>query len=123
MGPKSQPYGRFALGFNHAEGKDTLFFDIDDDFFYSDKLSNRLVSVRVVYYDEGEGPWALKYHADDNSEKTAFQVTNTNTGLWKEKIIHISDGLFSNGCKKSADLMLVNTDNYDDIFHMVEISH
>jgi len=122
VGPKSQPYGRFARGFNHAEGKDTLFFDIDDDFFSNNKVNSCEVTVRVVYYDEGEGSWALKYHASGNTEKTAFTVTKTNTGQRKEKIISVSDGVFSNGCKRNADLMLVNADNHDDIFHMVEIN-
>jgi hypothetical protein len=122
VGPKSQPYGRFARGFNHEEGKDTLFFDIDDEFFSDNKLNNCEVTVRVVYFDEGEGSWALKYHASDDTEKTAYTLTKTNTGQWKEKSITISDGMFSNGCKKNADLMLVNTDNQNDIFHMVEIN-
>jgi hypothetical protein len=30
--------------------------------------------------------------------------------------------MFSNGCKKNADLMLINTDSHDDIFHMTEIN-
>jgi len=57
-----------------------------------------------------------------NVEKTAFTVTKTNTAKWKEKTITIQDGMFSNGCLKSADLMLVNTDNHNDIFHMIEIN-
>ena len=33
VGPKDQPYGRFARGFNEAKGKAALCFDIDDAFF------------------------------------------------------------------------------------------
>jgi hypothetical protein len=122
VGSKSQPYGRFARGFNYAEGKNTLFFDIDDEFFSGGKLARYEVNVRIVYFDKGEGTWALKYHAAGNTEKIAFTVTKTNTGQWKEKTISISDGMFSNGCKNNADLILINTDSHDDIFHMVEIN-
>ena len=88
------------------------------DFF----SSNTEVTVRVVYYDEGEGSWALVYHASGDTEKTAYTLTKTNTAQWKEKVITISDGMFTNGLDKNADLMLVNTDSNDDIFHMVEIN-
>lgn len=122
VGPKSQPYGRFARGFNHAEGKNTLFFDIDDDFFSNNPSDSLKITLRVVYYDKGEGSWALKYHASGDKEKTAFTLKKTNTGKWKHKIVNIPDGMFSNGCENNADLMLVNTDNEDDIFHMLEIN-
>jgi hypothetical protein len=122
VGSKNQPYGRFARGFNNAQNKNTLYFDIDDVFFCGNALGGRYdVKVRVVYFDKGEGSWALKYHATGNAEKTAYTLTKTNSGQWKEKIVSISDGQFSNGGPRSADLMLVNTDSEDDIFHMVEI--
>ena len=34
----------------------------------------------------------------------------------------ISDGEFSNGARFGSDLILVNTDNEDDTFHMIEIN-
>ena len=122
VGSKEQPYGRFARGFHHEEGKDTLFFDIDDEFFGDNRQISHKVTIRVVYFDKGNGTWALKYHATGNIEKTAFELTKANSGLWKEKNITISDGQFSNGCIRNADFMLVNTDINNDIFHMVEIT-
>lgn len=33
VGSKSEPYGRFARGFQHDQGKDQMFFDVDDRMF------------------------------------------------------------------------------------------
>ncbi len=123
VGSKSQPYGRFARGFNHAEGKNGLYFNIDDEFFCHNALDAQYdISVRVVYFDKGSGSWALKYHGVNNPEAIAYTLKKTNTGQWKEKTVTISDGMFANGGRFGSDLMLVNTDSEDDIFHMVEIN-
>jgi hypothetical protein len=123
VGPKSQPYGRFARGFNHSQGKDALLFDIDDTFFEDNALNGEYdVTVRIVYYDGGEGSWALKYDAVDNPQKTALVIQKENTECWREKTVIISDGMFTNRGPRGADLMLINTDAQDDIFHMIEIT-
>lgn len=123
VGPKSQPYGRFARGFNQAKGKNSLYFDLDDMFFEGGSINAEYdVTVRIVYYDVGEGSWALKYDAVNDTEKTAMVVHKENTRLWKEKSIILSDGMFANRGPRNADLMLVNTDDQDDIFHMIEIT-
>ena len=53
---------------------------------------------------------------------TALRVRKTNTGRWLERTVEISDGYFGNRCPRKSDLMLVNTDAEDDIFHMVEMT-
>jgi len=123
VGSKNEPYGRFARGFNHRQGKDAMYFNIDDGFFFDQALNGQYeVKVRVVYFDQGTGSWALKYDAVRDAQKTAFTVTKTNSGQWKERIITISDGYFGNRCPNSTDLMLANTDNEDDVFHMLELT-
>src|SRR5262249_9422991 len=34
QGPIEQMYGRFARRFDHASGRDAMYFDIDDQFFF-----------------------------------------------------------------------------------------
>jgi hypothetical protein len=123
VGSKNEPYGRFARSFDHASGKDIMYFNIDDGFFFDKPLAAQYpVTVRVVYYDKGTGSWALQYDAVGNPQKTAFSVKKTDTGKWKEQIIELSDANLGNKCPNGTDIMLVNTDTEDDIFHLVEIT-
>jgi hypothetical protein len=55
-------------------------------------------------------------------QKTAYSVTKTNTGLWQEKIVTLDDAYFGNRGARGADMMLVNTDAEDDIFHIIELT-
>ena len=123
VGPKDQPYGLFARGFNHAAGKDAMYFDVDDGFFFDKPLGGAYpVKVRIVYFDKGTGNWELQYDAATGPSKTALRVEKTNTGRWLEKTVEINDGYFGNRCPRKSDLMLVNTDAEDDVFHMVELT-
>jgi hypothetical protein len=76
----------------------------------------------VVYLDQGTGRWALTYDAIDNTEKIAVVVTKANTGRWKEQMITVTDGYFGNRGQNQADLALVNLDDEDDTFHMIELT-
>lgn len=123
VGPKSQPYGRFARGFDAANGKNTMYFDVVDRFFGGKPLDGDYpVQVRVVYFDAGHGSWALMYDGRNNREETAFEVQKKDTGQWKEASVKISDGFFGNRCPHGTDLMLVNTSKDDTLFHMLEVS-
>ena len=123
VGSKDQPYGRFARRFDHASGKDAMFFDIDDAFFNGSPLKGAYeVQVRVVYFDEGRGTWALRYDALTDPAKTAIKVHNTGSGLWKEATVMLKDANFGNRCPHGTDLMLVSLDQNDVAFHMVEIT-
>jgi len=123
QGSKDQPYGRFARGFRYAAGKNDMDFDIDDDFFFDQPLDGEYaVTVNVIYLDEGTGTWALDYDAQGNPAKRACTVTKTGSGQWKTKSVVLTDAYFGNRCPHGTDLMLVNTDDKDDIFHIVEIT-
>lgn len=123
VGPKEQPYGRFARRFDHASGKDAMYFNLEDGFFGNAPLKGAYpVEVRVVYFDEGRGSWALKYDAVSNPQKTAVEVRKTASGQWKEISVTLADANFGNRCPHGTDLMLVNLDREDDTFHMVEIT-
>ncbi len=122
VGSKSEPYGRFARGFCHAEGKNAMFFRIEHGFFTHDVApGNRKVVVRVVYFDRGRGQWALRYDGGETTPKTALVVTNSDSGQWKQALATIDDGRFAGGCPHQTDLMLVNLDEEDDVFHMIEL--
>jgi hypothetical protein len=104
---------------------------IDNRFFGGQPLNAGYpVTFRVVYLDQGTGSFALKYDAVGDAQKTAFTVTKTNSGQWKEKLVTVSDGyLFnritvpsSSAAGATADLLLVNTDAEDDTFHMIEVT-
>lgn len=124
VGSKNQMYGRFARRFDNASGKDNMYFDIDDRFFFNQPLNSQYpVKVRVVYFDQGTGKWSLKYDGQaGNCSQTALTVTKTGSETWKEKIINIPDGYFMNRCPNNTDLVLSSLDNEDDIFHMIEIT-
>ncbi len=123
QGPKDQPYGRFARGFDVSSGKNAMYFDIADRFFSGQPLNARYpVTVRVVYLDSGRGSWALKYDAAGDKEKTALAVRNTATGRWKEAKAVLKDAYFGHRCPHSADLMLLNTSRENTLFHLVEVS-
>ena len=121
---KSTPvYARFARGFDNANGKNNMYFNINDKFFSNAALNGAYpVTVRVVYYNNGTGQWALKYDAVGNSQKTAYTVTKSNSGTWKEKSVTLNDAYFGNRCPNNSDLMLTSVDNNDDIFHMIELT-
>jgi hypothetical protein len=100
-----------------------MYFDLDDEFFHGEALGGRYeVKVRVVYFDQGRASWALKYDAVGDPQKTAFTLTKTGSDRWQEKTVTITDGNFFNGGPRNADLVLVNTDDEDDIFHMIEVT-
>lgn len=123
QGPKDQPYGRFARGFDVKSGKNAMYFDIVDRFFEDKPLAARYpVTVRVIYLDRGTGSWALKYDAADNPQKTALEVRKTNSGRWKEATAVLRDAQFANRCPHDTDLILFNTSAEDTLFHLVEIT-
>jgi len=122
VGSSNQPYGRFARGFNHAKGWDTMWFDLDDGFFTARPAAGHTINVRVVYFDQGTGKWQLRYDAVDDPGKTACTVTKTDSGLWKEKTLTLRDAYLGNRCPNRTDFMLVSADDKDDIFHMLEIT-
>jgi hypothetical protein len=111
-------YSRFARAFDSNSGKDTMYFDIEDKFF-SGKIDP--ITIHIVYYDIGGG-WELHYDALDQSQKVALALENGNSKSWKEVTVSLSDGYFRNRCPRRADLLLVNNDDKDNIFHMIEIS-
>jgi hypothetical protein len=123
VGPLTQPYGRYARGFNIGKGMNRMYFNVDNTMFDTSGLAGKeQIQVRVVYFDKGVGAWALHYDATGNADKQAYLMTNTNTNTWKEKTATITDANFNNRGPLKSDISLVNTDSIDEIFHMIEIT-
>jgi hypothetical protein len=114
----SHPFDRFGRRFDHANGKDAMYFDINDSLVTS--LGQR-VELTVIYRDKGTGQFALLYDAVTNSQKTAFTVTKSNSLTWKTNTVVVTDWAFANRGPKGADLVLTNLGTEDTIFHSVEL--
>ncbi len=114
----SHPFDRFARGFDHANGKDVMAFDLHDKLLPS---PGQPVQLSVTYLNRGTGQFALRYDAAGDSQKTAFTVTKTNQGDWVTRSVVVTDWVFKNRGLGGGDLTLVNTDAEDDIFHGLEV--
>ena len=115
-------YGRFARGFEPESGKDTMFFDLDDNFFGGPPLNgSENIQVQVIYRNSDAGSWELQYDAMDGTMKTALSVTNTGIGDWKTKTVILSDAFLGNRGSRGSDFMLVNTEGTNCRFHMITI--
>jgi hypothetical protein len=119
VGDPEQPYGRFARSTDRAAGMDTLYFDLNDQF--ADSLQGGVL-IRVVYFDEGNGSWALEYDGRDNSAQMALVVQKTDSGRWRERTIEIRADGFRNRGPRGADLVLRNIGQDDTKFHLLEVT-
>ncbi len=119
---QAQPYGRFCRGFDIQNGKNAMYFDVNDEYFEHNRTEgDGNLTVKIIYYAEDNGSWELKYHAQDGSMKTAISVTNSGSG-WQTAVVDITDALLNNGDPiKGADLVLNNTGGTNCRFHLVEL--
>ena len=116
----SSIYSRFARGFEHASGKDAMYFKLHDGF--SKDKQPKVMSITVVWYDAQEGStWKLDYDAGAPTMKTALSVTGKGDKQWHHEVVTLNDAVFNRGGTKGADLALVNTDDKDDIFSLIEV--
>ena len=121
VGPLNQPYGRYARAFENASSRNRMYFDLNNEFL--PKTSKfKSVIVKIIYLDKGTGKFSFRYDAVTNPDKTALVVTKTNSGKWVSKSITIADGEFANKGPRNSDFSLVNEDNEDDVFHLIEIT-
>jgi hypothetical protein len=119
LSTSSHPYDRFARSFDNASGRNTMYFNIDDLLMTS---PGQAVTLAVTYLDAGTGQFELQYDAKSSNRKSAFLVTKSNSNTWKTESVTINDWVFGNNGPNGADLILVNVDTEDDIFHMLEIT-
>ncbi len=120
VGPKNQPYGRFARGFDVKNGKNEMYFALNKNFFAKNK--DKVVKVRVVYFDEGQGKWSLNYVDKNGKVQKAIEVKNKKSNKWKEVEVTINDAAFIANGPKGSDLILRNESQEDTKFHMIELT-
>ncbi len=116
----SSIYSRFARGFEHASGKDAMYFKLHEGF--SQGTEPKVMTITVVWYDATAGSsWKLAYDAGQAEMKTGLVVTGKGDKQWHHEVVTLNDAVFRQGGTKGADLALVNTDATDDIFSLVEV--
>ena len=116
----SSIYDRFARSFEHASAKDAMFFKLHEGF--SQDAKPKVMSVNIVWFDKQAGSsWKLDYDGGGKTMKTALTVTGKGDQKWHHETVTIKDAVFRYGGQKGSDLAIVNTDDKDDIFSIIEV--
>jgi hypothetical protein len=116
----SSIYSRFARGFEHASGKDAMYFKLHDRF--SKDNQPKVMTIHVVWYDGQQGStWRLDYDAGTPTMKTALSISGTGDQKWHDETVTLNDAVLHHGGTKGSDLALVNTDDKDDVFSILEV--
>ncbi len=116
----SSIYSRFARGFEHASGKDAMYFKLHDGFSEGNGL--KIMTIMVVWYDGKQGStWKLVYDAGKADMKTALSVVGKGDKQWHHEKVTVEDAVLSHSGIKGSDFALLNTDTKDDIFSLIEV--
>jgi hypothetical protein len=118
VGPGTQPYGRFARGFDAKNGMTEMSFALDKNFFKG-SASPQQVAIRVIYLDKGTGSWDLNYF-DGSAKKEAYKITCTNSGNWITKTV-IIDAVFTAKLEHSCDVSIKYLSGDNTIFNSIEV--
>jgi len=121
VGPKDQPYGKFARGFEHKSGKDALYFGFHKEFFKQDGQPVGPLTFRVVWLDNTTGSWGFSYDAGKGNFKSAKTFVGQGTGRWRDETFTITDAVMNHNGSQGADIALVNLDDKDKLFHLIEV--
>lgn len=118
--PTSSIYARFARAFEHSSGKNGMYFKLSDGF--SRKTKPQTMTVTVVWYDNNKGStWKLDYDAGEEAMKTALTVTGNGDKQWHHQTVTLEDAVLRQGGINGSDLALINTDDKDDVFSLIEV--
>jgi len=80
------------------------------------------VTVRIIWYDEHAGStWKLVYDAGEPEMKTARMFTARGLHQWRTETVHLTDAVLDHGGDRGSDFALINTDDIDDVFSLVEL--
>jgi hypothetical protein len=116
----SSIYSRFARSFEHASGKDAMYFKLHEGF--SQGSEPKVMTITIVWYDKTAGStWKLDYDAAQAAMKTALTVTGKGDQQWHHEVVTLNDAVFHHGGTKGSDLALLNADDKDDIFSLIEV--
>ena len=113
----SSKYDRFARSFENSTGKNSMYFQLHNEF----PASNKILKFTIIWLDKTAGStWAFKYRNSVGLQSIPF--TGTGTNQWRTETITISDAIINQGGANGSDFMLVNTDAIDDIFNGIEMN-
>lgn len=114
-------YSRFGRSFESSTGKNAMYFKLHDDLIQE---KPKKVSFKLIYFDNEKGSkWEFQYDAGGKKLKTAKTVTCTGDYTWKQVEISINDAVLEHNGPMGSDFALVNADNKDDIFHLIEFEN
>jgi hypothetical protein len=108
LGPVDQLHGRFARGLEHSTGKNTITVELAKNFGGS-VIAKKQALVRVVYFDQGGGSWALGY----NGAQIA-SVKKHHTKTWLTTEVNMTFA-------QSRTFTLTSLDGEDDVFSLLEV--
>eukprot|EP00035_Acanthoeca_spectabilis_P013648 m.254549 g.254549 ORF g.254549 m.254549 type:complete len:298 (+) comp15943_c1_seq2:1193-2086(+) len=131
VGPKSQPYGRFARGFQHASGKLAMPFQLDKRLWGglprpAGSPTNGL-TIHVTYFD-GVGGFRVLYDAwgdtgkESSCEEAGPHIKCNGTQAWVTTSFVVGhNARFGQGCAGGADVVLNSTETEDAIIHGLQV--
>ena len=122
----SHAYDRFARRSDTASGKNTMYFDINDNLLPS--LGQR-VQINVTYRNDTAGQFMIKYDGlSGNLTTLTVNKTGLGTGntVWATASFEVTDWVFgnrqpTNSAPSGSDLQLVNVGPGDTIYHGIEL--
>ena len=127
VGPKDQPYGRYARGFERATGRTDISFVLDTRLWGGLPLSaadERTLTLAVTYLD-GMAGFAIFFDTASGCATPKRTISGAGSGRWITTTFVISDGHFGRRCESkggAADIVLRSTTpNADAIIHGLEI--
>ncbi len=117
------------VGRKVASGSRYMSFDIDDG--YEARFAGQpgvSYDFRIVFLDLGTEPFKLQYKDKDGQWKEK-SIAKTNTQLWKEISINVTDAVFNNGASEGANAVDYPTDFRLDfgnptkptVIHLIEV--
>ncbi|MEP7319769.1 MAG: T9SS type A sorting domain-containing protein [Panacibacter sp.] len=116
-------YGRFGRGFDIANNKKSLNFDVDDAFLGNTPLNGKYtVTIDVTYLDDGDASFQLFYDSKTASDKASTKITCTNTDKWKTASFTLTDANFGNKGPGASDFSIRSSNDKKVIFSIVELS-
>lgn len=124
VGPRNQGYGRFARGLDHKNRKTAIRTALEP--FWS--LNHRgpqgqlRVTVRVAYYDAGNGSWTLSYPQPGGGRGIGMRVKLKNEEKWNVASAEVVMAPRDGSGEGLEDFELRSPDAADVIFSLLEVA-
>jgi hypothetical protein len=120
VGPVSQPYGRYARGFEHENGMNEMWFSLNKNFFADNNRPHK-VKITIAYLDKGNGKWSLNY-VSNNGKVEKYQIQCSNKNKWITKEIEIDDLYTNKKMEHQTDFSLKYLSGDNTLFSLIELT-